>query len=290
MQKSYKITHSKIGGDNLLIYSDNHAVPLPTDEITELHYHNRCEVGLCKCGNGIWVTSDNIYALSPGDVVVSPAGIPHYSRCCSTVKHPECRCDFIYFDETRLLEECGISSKELLDGNGVVSPIVLTWNSNNNLRNLLEKMVITFRESKDKALANKICAHWYSLFLLELRANQFQIKPTTPITNDELAPAIQRLIANFSSDISVKELADLCSFSTGYFINMFKKAYGVSPIRWLNRFRVQIASQLLAESDISITDIGGFVGFSSPSDLYRHFTEIHGMSPSAYRAFRETKR
>lgn len=290
MQKTpFKILHSKIGGDNQLIYSDNIAVALPTDEVTGLHYHNRCEIGLCKSGNGIWVTSDHIYALSPGDVVISPAGIPHYSRCCSTDKHPECRCDFIYFDETRLLEECGIHSKELLDGNRVISPTVLTWNSNNNLRKLLEKMVVAFRETKNKALANKICAHWYSLFLLESRINQFHTEPTIPITNDALAPALQKLIVDFSSDISVKELADLCAFSTGYFINTFKKAYGVSPIRWLNRFRVNVASKLLAESNISITDIGCFVGFSTPSDFYRHFTEIHGMSPSAYRSFRETK-
>lgn len=290
MQKTqYKIFHSKIGGDDLLIYSDNNSVALPTDEVTGLHYHNRCEIGLCKCGHGIWVTSDHIYALSPGDVVISPAGIPHYSRCCSTANQPECRCDFLYFDEERLLEGCGIRSKELLDGNRIVSPVVLTWNSNNNLRNLLEKMVTAFREAKNKALADRICAHWYSLFLLELRVNQFQTEPTIPIPNDELAPALQKLIVDFSSDISVKELADLCSFSTGYFINSFKKVYGVSPIRWLNRFRVNIAAQLLAESDISVTDIGGFVGFSSPSDFYRHFTAIHGMSPSAYRSFRDTK-
>ncbi len=284
MQKTpYEIVHCKIGGDNQLVYSANETISLPREKVTCLHYHNRCEIGLCISGNGIWVTSDRIYAISSGDVVISPAGVPHYSRSCSTTDYPECICEFLYFDERRLLEECGIRSDTLLGDNEIVFPLVLTWNTYANLRNLLEKMITVFRETENKTLANKKCAHYYALFLLELKSKQISIKPPMIIKKDALAPALQKMIIDFSSGISIEELADLCSFSKGYFITAFKRAYGSSPISWLNRFRVSIAAQLLVESNISVTDIGCFVGFSSPSDLYRHFMKIYGVSPTEYR-------
>ncbi len=280
--------HSKILGENLLIYTDRFKKPtsLPTEKVCGLHYHNRCEIGLCKSGNGIWVMSDKSYAVSPGDVVINPAGVPHYSRSIPTADAPVCICEFIYFDEKRLLGECGIKSDFFLCDGTLSSPVVLTEHSHNNLRKLLEKMVVTIREMEKSEFAYKICAHWYALFLLELKISNCTPEPSLHVKNDSLIPAIQKIIVDFGENITLKMLADTCLLSTGYFLHSFKRIYGVSPIRYLNRFRAGIAAQLLAESNISITDICNFVGFSSPSDLYRHFTAVYGMSPSDYRAHR----
>lgn len=88
-------------GDEIIL-RDAYLARLPESEIYSLHYHNVCEVGLCRCGSGLWLVGDTVTAIHGGDVVIVPPGVHHYSK---TVGDP-CMCEFIYFDEERLLSVC----------------------------------------------------------------------------------------------------------------------------------------------------------------------------------------
>jgi len=58
---------------------------------------------------------------------------------------------------------------------------------------------------------------------------------------------------------------------------------GLSPIDYLNRFRVVQARHLLDEGGMNITEIMNAVGFRDSSYFSRIFRREVGMSPSAYR-------
>lgn len=57
---------------------------------------------------------------------------------------------------------------------------------------------------------------------------------------------------------------------------------GISPIRYLIRYRVSVACKMLGE-DLSVTETGIRCGFSDPTNFFVRFKQVTGLTPSAYR-------
>ncbi|NNM46236.1 helix-turn-helix transcriptional regulator [Knoellia sp. DB2414S] len=88
----------------------------------------------------------------------------------------------------------------------------------------------------------------------------------------------------YRDDLDVPGLAAVALMSREHFIREFKKAYGETPYRYLQRRRVERAMQMLRWSERSVTDICMEVGFSSLGTFSRTFTDIVGQTPTEYRA------
>ncbi|MBN1921923.1 MAG: substrate-binding domain-containing protein [Anaerolineae bacterium] len=88
---------------------------------------------------------------------------------------------------------------------------------------------------------------------------------------------------HYAEPISRASLARYIAFSEDYLTYCFRKELGVTPITYLNRFRVNQARQLLLETTKSITEIALDVGFSDSGYFSRVFRREVGMSPEAYR-------
>jgi AraC-like DNA-binding protein len=71
--------------------------------------------------------------------------------------------------------------------------------------------------------------------------------------------------------------------SAGHLSREFKRAYGESVYSYLMTRRVERAMALLRRGDLSVTDVCFAVGCSSLGTFSTRFTELVGMSPSAYR-------
>jgi AraC-like DNA-binding protein len=71
--------------------------------------------------------------------------------------------------------------------------------------------------------------------------------------------------------------------SAGHLSREFKRAYGESPYSYLMTRRIERAMALLRRGDVSVTDACFAVGCSSLGTFSTRFTELVGMSPSAYR-------
>lgn len=103
-----------------------------------------------------------------------------------------------------------------------------------------------------------------------------------------LAPWAERrclelLRARLSEDISLDELAAEARLSPFHFARMFKQSVGVPPRVYLTRLRMERACELLALTDLPVTEIAQQVGYSSNQVLARVFTKHHRMSPTEYR-------
>lgn len=238
---------------------DGRAISLPSVEIDSLHYHNLCEVGICRCGEGLWLVGDNVTVIKPGDAMLVLPGVCHYSRAVTKV----CRCEFVYFDADDLMRSNGINlALHLTSG---IQPVFRGEEAE------LLKMMVETRDPVESAL-------WFALFLKRLPQRETDALPTAR----KLSPALQRIMLSYAEELSVDELAEECGFSKSWFIKEFKREYGMTPIGFLNDFRVRVAAELLG-SELSVTEIASRSGFSSPSDLYRHFIKKYGCPPSEYR-------
>jgi AraC-like DNA-binding protein len=68
-----------------------------------------------------------------------------------------------------------------------------------------------------------------------------------------------------------------------YLTFCFRQEVGTTPIKYLQRYRVNRARQLLAESDKSIAEIARIVGFSDSGYFSRIFHRETGVSPEEFR-------
>ena len=63
----------------------------------------------------------------------------------------------------------------------------------------------------------------------------------------------------------------------------FRQVLGRSPIRYLTEWRMHLAEELLATTDIGVATLARRVGYDSEEAFSRAFKRAHGLSPSHWR-------
>ncbi|MFV2197089.1 GlxA family transcriptional regulator [Nocardiopsis sp. LOL_012] len=87
----------------------------------------------------------------------------------------------------------------------------------------------------------------------------------------------------------LKEMAEQESMSVRTFTRRFREEVGQSPGKWITQQRLDLARQLLEESDLPVDRIAAQAGFGTAASLRQHMHVELGVSPSAYRrTFRGT--
>jgi transcriptional regulator GlxA family with amidase domain len=93
---------------------------------------------------------------------------------------------------------------------------------------------------------------------------------------------LQYIHRNFKKPISRTDMADHACVSERHLDRCFQQDMGLTPITYLNRYRLQQAKTLLEDGSHPIAHIAAAVGFSSVTQLGRAFRREYGISPSAY--------
>jgi signal transduction histidine kinase/AraC-like DNA-binding protein/ABC-type sugar transport system substrate-binding protein/ActR/RegA family two-component response regulator len=89
--------------------------------------------------------------------------------------------------------------------------------------------------------------------------------------------------AHYAEPLTRDQVADYVAVSPDHLTDCFHQEMGMTPLTYLNRFRITRARALLETSDWSVTKIALTVGFSSGSYFSRIFHREIGMSPRSYR-------
>jgi AraC family transcriptional regulator len=129
-------------------------------------------------------------------------------------------------------------------------------------------------------VALAICAH--------LAHSYGGFRPPDPHLAGRLAPyqakRAKDFLANHCADqISLKDVAQECGLSRGYFTEAFRVTTGLTPHQWLQQYRIDKAKAMLLESSTPIADIAIACGFADQSHLTRIFSRFVGSSPAAWR-------
>lgn len=96
-----------------------------------------------------------------------------------------------------------------------------------------------------------------------------------------------RMDREYARPLNVAALARGVNMSAGHLSRQFRAAYGESPYSYLMTRRIERAMALLRRGGKSVTEVCFEVGCSSLGTFSTRFTELVGMSPSAYKE-RET--
>lgn len=106
------------------------------------------------------------------------------------------------------------------------------------------------------------------------------------IRDPVLAPALSLLHGSPDRRWTVADLASGAAVSRSLLDARFRQVLGRSPIRYLTEWRMHVAEELLATTDIGVVMVARRVGYDSEEAFSRAFKRARGLSPSHWRAAR----
>lgn len=100
-----------------------------------------------------------------------------------------------------------------------------------------------------------------------------------------LSPVTDYIARRFGEDITLADLASAAGVSGEHLCALFRAAFNMRPVEYINKIRIQKSKELLAGgTDMSIDKIGSLCGFNSSSYFAAKFRALEGITPSRFRA------
>lgn len=120
------------------------------------------------------------------------------------------------------------------------------------------------------------------LFLSTIAGSNKDILPQTE-GNTYVNQAISYIQNHISEPLQVDEIARYVGLNRSYLNMLFKQHTGLSPLKYIQRFRLTKAKHLLESSRLSVSAIAYSCGYQRPESLIKIFRQTAGISPAAYR-------
>ncbi len=139
-------------------------------------------------------------------------------------------------------------------------------------------------EDHDRALALEISRRM--VFFLKRPGGQSQFSAQLAgqfADRDPLRDLQAWVVEHPEAAHTVEALALRVAMSPRHFSRVFSEQVGQSPARFVERVRVEAARRRLEESERSVDEVAGDVGFGTSETMRRAFLRQIGVGPSAYR-------
>lgn len=102
-------------------------------------------------------------------------------------------------------------------------------------------------------------------------------------TESRIREIVEHIDKHYHTDLNLKELSKLFYINAVYLGQLFKKETGEFFNDYINKVRIREACRLLEETGLTAAEIAERAGYKYVDHFYRHFKQIHGMSPGEYR-------
>ncbi|KTR81904.1 GlxA family transcriptional regulator [Leucobacter chromiiresistens] len=102
-------------------------------------------------------------------------------------------------------------------------------------------------------------------------------------TGERFTQTREWALRHLGDPLTIARLAEHARVSERTFSRRFLDETGYTPMQWVMRARVDRARELLEETDLGIDAISAAVGLGSATNLRRHFRQVLGTAPTAYR-------
>ncbi|QCX37598.1 helix-turn-helix domain-containing protein [Aureibaculum algae] len=252
------------------------------------HYHSQYELLYISKSNGIRFVGDSVSNFSAGDLVLVGPYLPHLWRN-----------DASYYSGERTNRVKTIITKFNKDfiGEG-------TFNNPNfsKINKMLEesKYGICFDNSVSKKLHDQLIKladlsiteqsiklldilHQLSITNSKVVLSSSDMRQYTSENSDKLDLVLKFISDNYSSHITLNDIADVACMTTNSFCRFFKKMTNKSFTQFLNEVRIRHASRLLVQNNIPISEACYLVGYNSVTNFHKQFKQIMNCTPKGYR-------
>jgi AraC family transcriptional regulator len=109
------------------------------------------------------------------------------------------------------------------------------------------------------------------------------LNPGSELTDRRLLRVLDFMKHHFMDSITLDQLAAEAGISRFHFVRIFKKKLGSAPHRYLVQLRMDHARALLADTDLSISQVATACGYVHSGHFASTFQRQFSVSPAAYR-------
>jgi|GEM_PF-1704391 len=103
------------------------------------------------------------------------------------------------------------------------------------------------------------------------------------VTDPTLKKIVEYIDYNLDSDISVAQIKHEFGLNKNNLASLFNSSFEVSPSKYIINKKLERASNLLLETDLSVTDIAFKFNFSSGSKFSSHFKKKYSLTPLQFK-------
>ena len=144
-------------------------------------------------------------------------------------------------------------------------------------RFLARWMIALNAEEADPRYRAELQGRLLSAILHEMRAVQ------GPAEDERLELVRRHLQSRLALTPTIASLATIAGVSRFHLIRLFRKQYGVTPMEYLRRQRIDAAKVMIRSTRQPLRAIAPMVGFGDEFHLSKSFKAVVGVSPGAYR-------
>lgn len=247
------------------------------------HYHPELELVYVNGGNGKRQIGSHISYYTGGDLILIGSNLPHcgFTDSCTgntSESVVQMKSDFLGLDFFDIPEMRSIHRLfEKAQGG-----IAFTGDAKKKIGEKIE--ILEYKSDFQRLLAilNILNELATTTEFQILNADQLSVETQTK-ENDRINTIFNYVKENYNEPIALEEMADLTHMTVPSFCRYFKKVTHKTFVQFVNEYRLVHASNLLSESDRSITEICFESGFNNFSHFNKSFKAFTGMSPSEYR-------
>lgn len=242
---------------------------------TPLHWHDCYEMELVVGGCGTHIINGTKYPMRVGDFYLLTPEDFH-----EVISDEPITTLGIMFDEKLVSEELlfnipviRITASELLT---CIDGEIYNLVSNYFVR-VLEEV-----NEEEKSLSTVYISKLTECIMIELfRAVEGK---TVGITQKAVNDVLIYIHSHYTENLSLASLAELLHFSPSYLSMYFKENIGKNFKEYLITLRMKHAARLLANTELSVTEICYSCGFSSYSHFMRTFKSNFRQTPLSFRS------
>ena len=225
-------------------------------------------------------TAEERFVLEPGESrIIEPNVV-----LSATGKQVE----FLYFSISPSLVIQHAISMHLVPPKSMVSFSTDPIRANSRLQSLLKSFVAELvaenagKEIFMRALIQQLVVQLLREFARPRFSDELELS-RVGLIDRRIRKSVELMHTQLDQELSLKSLAAASYLSTFHFARLFKKITGSTPHNYLAGIRTNRAQLLLAETDLSITEIGARVGYLSASHFTKAFRLATGTTPREFR-------
>ncbi|MDO5410176.1 MAG: helix-turn-helix domain-containing protein [Lachnospiraceae bacterium] len=128
-----------------------------------------------------------------------------------------------------------------------------------------------------KASLLKILASFQTAALLQVRPVREDIRVFY------VKAALSYIHEHYKEKIYIRDLASQAGLNEQYFCRLFRKVIRMSPVEYMNSYRMKKAIALLEQSELSVTEVAYECGFHDMGGFIREFKKMTETTPLQYR-------
>lgn len=133
-----------------------------------------------------------------------------------------------------------------------------------------------------RALGEQLLVHALRNYAQPRRSEELELS-RAGLVDRRIRRSVELMYTQLDQDLTLKALAAASYLSPFHFARLFKKLTGSTPHNYLAGIRAARAQLLLAETELSVTQIGSRVGYLSASHFTKAFRLATGTTPREFR-------